>query len=966
LITSSSRCGKFIVLLMSSGATFAANAAGISTDGNPVSSPVDQTAANRTDTVQTGGTAPGGTIRAGTIQAGATQASAAQPSATQTAQGHANTGEASTAPGAAAADPSAAPGTTGDSPSSSSAADAGAGDTGLAEVTVSGSRLGSQKQLETQHDVPQAVSIISGADLASLDQVSITDILRRLANIQFDFGNPRTGGIALRGVNASTQAGDNIDPSVLVNVDGVSYVYAPLANGSDYFDIDSVSATRGPQGTQGGYNSSLGTLEITTRKPSFTDEADGSLTYGKNNSLLAEAAWGGPIVDDWLAYRVAFERNYQDGEYENSFAELFGRSSYVNTDRTQGRVELLATPSSDFYALLIADYQPKGNEYLNGLTFHLPTPDFYADGQPVNQANQPVGKLSRSWFASEGSYTFADYLADPVDDDNNGAITTGTGGVGLTLDWKLPVGDLKAISAYRYHYFSAANDEGTPFDITDDGGYIVNYHQFTQEIRLNSNPGGPLDWVTGLYYLDNYDDNISRTRYGSDAGAWDASAVQYAILDANVDGQLLMEDSQDRVYRGTEQLDTTEAAAWFGHATWHITDPLALALGLRVTHQDRTIVQSGDLLDQGYGAALDPVAITDVDLGGFNSNPVTGALLPGNTAAQLALANGVAQQYFGVPTYAGLTSAALAEVATAKSLRASALGALYPPSTGLPYETWLPDGDVSLSYKINDEVMPYFTYQRGVKSGATQINSVTNIGGQSYLLEPETSNSFELGVNNKLLQDTLILNADVYLDNVYNFQQSVYFYDAVATQLANTGVPVYVSGNGNVPWVQLKGVELEGIYSAIPDTVLRISGAYNDAIYKDYPFAAQPAEDGNITNPPYTNLSGKTLPNAPKIRLDADAGFRVPFGNNKEFHADIDYYYQSRFNSDPSLSEYAWVGEYGLVNASAGLSLRNGKFDVSLVAKNLLNKDYIESRTWNSWTPGFPSWYGIRIASRFD
>jgi len=838
-------------------------------------------------------------------------------------------------------------------------------DTGnnLTEVVVSSDKLSSHSQLESLHDVPKAEAIIGGADLQSLNEVSITDVLRRLANVQFDYGNPRTGGIALRGVNGGTSAGDNVDPSVLVNVDGVSYIYAPLANGSDFFDIESVSVTRGPQGTEGGYNSSLGTLDVTTRKPSFTPEAEGSLTYGTHNSLLTEAAIGGPIIDGTLAWRGAFERNYQDGEYENSFLEIAGRSSYVNTDRTQARFELLATPFDDFSALLIADYQPKGSEYLNGLTFHLPTPNYYANGAAVVQANQPVGKLARSWFANEASFSFADYLANPVDQDNNGAITTGTGGVALTLDYKLPFGDLKSISAYRNHYFSAANDDGTPFDITDDGGYITYYHQFTQELRLNSNPGGRIDWVGGLYYLDNYDSNLTRSRYGSDAGAWDASAAQYAVLDTNPDGQLLMENSQDRVYRGTQQVDTTEAAAAFGHINVHITDPFTFGLGLRLTHQDRTIVQSGEVLDQGYGTNLDPVAINDVQLNGFNSNATTGALVAGNTAAQLAVANQLAQQYFGVATYSSLTSAQLAQVANAKSLRASALGSLYLPTVGTPYTAWLPSGEASLSYKINDDVTPYFTYQRGVKSGATQINTVTNVGGSAYQLEPEVSNSFELGLNNKFLANTLIVNADAYLDNVYNFQQTVYYFDAAATALAANGTPVYASGNGNVPWVQLKGFEVDSVYSGIEGLQLRLSGSYNDALYKNYNFAARPAEQGNIS-PAFRSLDGSVLPNAPKVRIDLDANYhRSLFGG--VVHTDVDYAYQGRQNTDPALSSYGWVGGYGLVNFAVGFSTAKGGFDVSLVSKNTFQNRYLSARSWNSFTPGNPAWYGLRVASKF-
>ena len=48
-----------------------------------------------------------------------------------------------------------------------------------------------------------------------------------------------------------------------------------------------------------------------------------------------------------------------------------------------------------------------------------------------------------------------------------------------------------------------------------------------------------------------------------------------------------------------------------------------------------------------------------------------------------------------------------------------------------------------------------------------------------------------------------------------------------------------------------------------------------------------------------------------------------------------------------------------------GLTMRNGAFDVSVVAKNALNKQYLAARTWNSWTPGYPSWYGLQLNVKF-
>lgn len=75
-------------------------------------------------------------------------------------------------------------------------------------------------------------------------------------------------------------------------VDGVSYAYNALISSYYFTDIDTVEVTRGPQGTLLGKNSSLGAINITTKRPSFTPSADWSLLYGQNNRYTGTLAAG--------------------------------------------------------------------------------------------------------------------------------------------------------------------------------------------------------------------------------------------------------------------------------------------------------------------------------------------------------------------------------------------------------------------------------------------------------------------------------------------------------------------------------------------------------------------------------------------------------------------------------------------------------------------------------------------------
>lgn len=841
---------------------------------------------------------------------------------------------------------------------------ADAGGDALQEVVVSAAN-----RMEAVRDVPTSISVVTGDELQRFGAVDITDALKRLSNIAFDYGNPRTGNLTMRGITSGSS--DIIDPSVGMMVDGVSYAYTPLITGMDFFDLDSINVTKGPQGTQGGKNSSIGQIEVTTKQPTFTPEADAYLTLGNFNTVRAEGAVGGPVIDDLLAFRVAFFRDEENGAYWNAYNQLGGRSSYDNTDRTIGRAQLLFTPSADFSARISVEIQPNGAEYLNGLTIKEPTPNFYANGAPVNQALQPLGLLSRSWFTLEPNYSPAHYLTNPVDDDNNGAIITGTRSYTAQLNWILGGQTLTSLTGYKDAYFSAANDEGTPFNITDDGGYITYYHQISEELKLSSATGGLLDYVAGLYFIKTHDNSFSRTEYGSDAGAWYASVAQYKTLDANASGQLLLTNSLDRLYKGTEIDAENSSTAGFAHLNWHLSQPLTLTTGLRLTDEDRKSSQSITVPDSGFGTNLSPVGINNQLLGGFATNATTGALLGTNSAAQLSEADALAHQYFGatvtgVPgaAYDSLSAGQQAQVAAAKGLRLAQLGTLYGTARAQPYKGTLPTSDVSLSYKFDPQVTSYLTWQHGSKAGVSQINGATPRGGISVLVPPETSNAFELGTKSALLRETLIVNADVFLDNIHDFEQTVYYFDPVATALLNNGTLQYTSGVGSVPKVQTKGLELDAAYTGIRYTTLRLAGAYTDAVYKDFPNLAQPAEDANLAVK-FRNVTGDTLPFASKVTFNLGADYRVPVFASKELHASANYNYTGRYNSDTSLSAYAWVPAYSLVDLSVGIGRRDQLFDVSLQVKNLFNANYYPLQTWNSLTPGFPRWYGISFASRF-
>ena len=136
--------------------------------------------------------------------------------------------------------------------------------------------------------------------------------------MSWNLGNQRTSSLSIRGVGRQGQT-EAQDPSVGFIVDGVSYGYNALTSSFDFIDVDTVEVTRGPQGTLLGKNASLGVVSVNTRRPSFTPDANWSVTYGDWDTVIVRGAGGGSIVDGKLAWRGAFNANKGQGDIKNEY-----------------------------------------------------------------------------------------------------------------------------------------------------------------------------------------------------------------------------------------------------------------------------------------------------------------------------------------------------------------------------------------------------------------------------------------------------------------------------------------------------------------------------------------------------------------------------------------------------------------------------------------------------------------------
>ncbi|RZA08226.1 MAG: TonB-dependent receptor [Moraxellaceae bacterium] len=830
--------------------------------------------------------------------------------------------------------------------------------------------------MEKLQDVPLSVSVVGGQELERLNATDISAVTQRLANISWNHGNQRTSSLSIRGIGKQGQT-EAQDPPVGLIVDGVNYAYNALASSFDFVDIDTVEVARGPQGTLLGKNASIGVINVTTKKPTFKPDASYSVTLGQWDTVLGRFAAGGPVIDDLLAWRGNLSVSKGKGDVTNAYNT---DQTYTNKDRVSGKVQFLITPTETLSARLEADIQPRGGETTNGRTINTPTPATYSDGKPNPLSADNKTRLSRRWFTQDPAYSLNNNYyygagGKNVNNDSARPLITGSNGATAEINWRLEDYTLTSITAYKDYHFNAVNDEGTPFDVNrNSGGFFNDYSQRSQEFRLSSKVGGFVDYQTGLFFLNVKNYSLYQRVWGNDAGAWFASTPQYNVLDTDGAGRYLMLNSLSGLSMawnspaGLQEI-RNESGAIFGQANWHFTPKFTLTSGLRATREDRTNTASTFIRNPGNAAELNPDVVKGLNgetsnLGGFASSDV--GVLGDNTPAQLAVADFVAQKYFGkTPTtvagaaYNSLTDAQKKQVGNAKALRQGQIGVVFDSREAEPFKKTQPSFVISPSYKISEDVTAYASLQHGEKAGIAQATN-----GQSNLVKEEKTDALELGVKTNLLNNTLVFNAALFRMDISDYQQTSSVVDAYTTSVRNDGNTYYTNATANIPEVRSQGLEIDALYTGFQNFSLRFAGAYTDAYYVEFPNSPQPVENGNQAAK-FRDVSGEALPGASKYTFNIGIDYRLPVFSNLEFHTSTNILYASEFNSDNTLSSYGKIPAATTADFAVGLGTAKQTFDVNLVVKNLLDDDTHRTQTWNTYTPAVGRWAGVTFSGKF-
>jgi iron complex outermembrane recepter protein len=379
--------------------------------------------------------------------------------------------------------------------------------------------------------IPMAVSVLSGTELARMDDRTVEAFAARAPGVTFS-QNTVLAQVTIRGIGTNAVFAGS-DPSSAVYLDGV-YLARPAMVLAEFLDLDRVEVLRGPQGTLYGRNSLGGAINVISRVPTSDVDATARVGVGDRGAWRTGARVSGPIVRGRLMGSGAFLRSVRGGivqDLDHPDHRLGGEDVIA----ARGQLRFVIDRRSEL--MLAADS-----------TVSDPAPLYYSKilaAKPGFVVDNPAALHDvRASFPAEGRI--------------------GQSGVSARVTVDLtPSLRLTSLSAYRRSDLEVLIDG----DISE---LDLNYtdvddaqHQWSEELTLvHRRPR--LTWIAGLFLFDESDRQVFTL------GA--PAARRENRLGGLVDA---------------------DARALFAQTTIEVSPRVDITAGFRYTHERKTIDNSG-------------------------------------------------------------------------------------------------------------------------------------------------------------------------------------------------------------------------------------------------------------------------------------------------------------------------------------------------------------------------------------
>ena len=181
----------------------------------------------------------------------------------------------------------------------------------IEEVIVS-----AEKRNESLQDVSLSVTALTESELETKNITDFVGLSAIAPGVTVAKNEGYKTIISIRGVGDETNQNAIAAPSVALHMDGI-FIASKFSLRTDFIDLERIEVLRGPQGTLFGQNSTGGTINVVSQKPSF-DEIKGKadLALGNYGLLKYRGAVNIPLTDK-IATRMSLVSTDRNGFSKN-------------------------------------------------------------------------------------------------------------------------------------------------------------------------------------------------------------------------------------------------------------------------------------------------------------------------------------------------------------------------------------------------------------------------------------------------------------------------------------------------------------------------------------------------------------------------------------------------------------------------------------------------------------------------
>ncbi len=440
--------------------------------------------------------------------------------------------------------------------------DAYAQNSAIEEVIVS-----AEKRNESLQDVSLSVTALTEEELETKNITDFVGLSAIAPGVTVAKNEGYKTIISIRGVGDETNQNAIAAPSVALHMDGI-FIASKFSLRTDFIDLERIEVLRGPQGTLFGQNSTGGTINVISQKPSF-DETKGKTDLALGNYGL-------------IKFRGAVNLPLSD--------KVATRMSIVSTDR-------------------------------NGFSKNI------LNGQDLDDANHV--SFRSDWFFDISDTTSLRVFGQFFDADNNGAAMKGLDDptpnprrlaqdsasdyqlssevLAAILNVELGFADLKILGSIQEDdiYVSRDNDRHNFGDVHGSGPlegipYIAAEYRpetsivdtKTLEVNLISNEpiNEKIDWIIGALYFDHKIANaiyeVKDVNNIKQVDLMDGAFTPYVhdpICATNPFAGVCFAAFNAELGFVSEAYPSRESLSVYGQATYNAQDNLRYIVGMRYT-----------------------------------------------------------------------------------------------------------------------------------------------------------------------------------------------------------------------------------------------------------------------------------------------------------------------------------------------------------------------------------------------